>query len=284
MKVAITQMKMSSKMEENIQKAESLIRGAAKEGAKLILLPELFYLPYFCKEEDYACFQLARSKEESPILAHFAKLAGELHVILPISFFEKANNQYFNSLVVYDIDGKELTHYRKSHIPTGAGYEEKFYFAPGNTGFKVSKAHGVNVGAAICWDQWFPETARALALKGAEVFCFPTAIGSEPVTGKDSRAHWRNVMLGHAAANLTPVLASNRIGEEKQGNTSVTFFGNSFIGDQHGEILILMDDKEEGYRVIDLDLSAIEKERTTWGVFRDRRPELYTAISDYKEE
>lgn len=284
MKVAISQFSMSDEKERNIAKASQYVKEAAKRGAELLLLPELFATPYFCKEENYDHFDLAETKEDSALLKHFQSLAKEFAIILPISFFEKENNHYFNSLVTYDENGREVCFYRKSHIPTGAGYEEKFYFRPGNTGFKVAKTSKVKVGSAICWDQWFPETARVLALKGAELLCYPTAIGSEPVTGKDSISHWKNVMIGHAAANLTPVLASNRVGVEKEGNTEVTFFGHSFIANQHGDILVEMDNKQEGIAIVDLNLHEIAKERTTWGVFRDRRPELYSIIATYKEE
>ncbi|MCI1245389.1 MAG: N-carbamoylputrescine amidase [Bacilli bacterium] len=273
--VAITQFSMGEDYLENIAKADSLIEKAVDEGADLVLLPELFEGPYFCQVEDYAKFLLAEEASDSKTLKHFQAVAKRLRVVLPISFFEKAGNVYFNSLAVIDADGIVLGIYRKSHIPTGECYEEKFYFTPGDTGFMVFNTKIGRLGVGICWDQWFPETARALALKGAELIVFPTAIGSEPVLSKDSKNHWQNVMKGHAAANLMPVLASNRVGFEKARGSSMRFFGSSFIADQHGEKAIEMNREEEGYRLASFDLKAIDKERRDWGVFRDRRPELY---------
>jgi N-carbamoylputrescine amidase len=273
--VAITQFSMSDVYEENLAKADSLIEKASKDGAQLVLLPELFEGHYFCQVEDYEKFKLAEEAATSKTLKHFEGIAKKYHVVLPVSFFEKAGNCYFNSLGVINADGSLLGIYRKSHIPTGECYEEKFYFTPGDTGFMVFDTAVGKLGVAICWDQWFPETARILALKGAEMIVYPTAIGSEPVLPKDSKDHWRNVMKGHAAANILPVLASNRVGIEKAGNSSMKFFGSSFIADQHGELAADMDRVEEGYRIAKFDLKAIAEERYGWGVYRDRRVDLY---------
>ena len=286
-KVALVQMQMSSVYEENIAKVDSFIQKASKEGAKLILLPELFERHYFCQVENYDYFDLAEVASSSKTLEHFKKVAKENHVILPISFFEKDNNCYFNSLAVIDENGNILGIYRKSHIPTGECYEEKFYFTPGDTGFMTFATSIGKIGIGICWDQWFPETARILALKGAEILLFPTAIGSEPVLVKDSKSHWQNVMKGHAAANIMPVLASNRVGVEEAKNSSMKFFGSSFIADQYGDFVSEMNREEEGIRVAEFDLNEIANERTAWGVFRDRRIDLYSPIlkmSDIQEK
>jgi N-carbamoylputrescine amidase len=277
-KVAITQFSMSENDEDNLLKADALIAEASKEGAQMVLLPELFEGHYFCQIEDYANFSKAEEAGSSKTIRHFQTIAQQHHVVLPISFFEKAGNVYFNSLAFVDSDGKLLGIYRKSHIPTGECYEEKFYFAPGDTGFKVFESSIGKVGVGICWDQWFPETARILTLKGAEILVFPTAIGSEPVLPKDSKDHWTNTMRGHAAANIIPVLASNRIGTEKAGKSSMKFFGSSFISDQHGEVCASMSREEEGFRIQSFDLSAIDQERQNWGVFRDRRVDLYSDL------
>ncbi len=278
-KAAITQFSMTPNYEENIAKADCFIEKAAKAGANLILLPELFEGPYFCQIEDYNNFALAENFKDSKTIAHFVEVAKKHNVVLPISFFEKAGVSYFNSLAVIDADGKVLGLYRKSHIPTGECYEEKFYFSEGDTGFKVFATKFGKIGIGICWDQWFPEVARILTLMGAEVLLYPTAIGSEPVLPKDSKSHWQNVMKGHSAANIIPVLASNRVGLEKAGSSSMTFFGSSFITDQHGDLLEEMNRSEEGYRIAELDLSQFDKDRTDWGVFRDRRVDLYGGIT-----
>lgn len=278
LKAAITQFSMSEKYDENIAKADSLIREAESKGANLILLPELFEGHYFCQVEDYDNFELAEEVTKSNTLKHFQKLAKELSVVLPISFFEKAGNCFFNSLAMINSDGEILGIYRKSHIPTGECYEEKFYFTPGDTGFKVFQTSVGKIGIGICWDQWFPETARILALKGAEILLFPTAIGSEPVLDKDSKNHWQNVMKGHAAANIMPLLASNRVGVENVKSSSMRFFGSSFIADQHGDFKEVMNREEEGVRVVEFDLKEIAKERYSWGVYRDRRVDLYSSL------
>ena len=277
-KVAITQFSMFDTYEENISVADELIRRASHDGAQLILLPELFEGYYFCQVENYENFKLAEEASSSKTLKHFQKLAKELRVVLPISFFEKDGNCFFNSLAMIDSDGEILGIYRKSHIPTGECYEEKFYFTPGDTGFKVFNTSIGKIGVGICWDQWFPETARILAIKGAEILLFPTAIGSEPVLDKDSKNHWQNVMRGHAAANIMPVLASNRVGIEKANNSSMKFFGSSFISDHHGDFVAEMNREEKGYRIASFDLNAIYEERHSWGVFRDRRVDLYSPI------
>ena len=282
-KVAITQMNCSDNYDENVNKATELVKKAAEAGANVILLQELFSGLYFCQVEDYDKFDLAIEREKSPLIKHFKEVAKKYNVVLPISFFEKCGQNYFNSLVMIDADGKDLGIYRKTHIPTGECYEEKFYFTPGDTGFKVFDTKFGKVGVAICWDQWFPETARILALEGAEMILFPTAIGSEPVLVRDSMPHWRNTMCGHAAANIIPVLASNRVGEERAKNSSMTFQGFSFIADQHGEVVEEMNRTEEGFRIHEFDLAEINKERTSWGVFRDRRPECYSRLVKFLE-
>jgi len=277
-KVAIAQMKMSWDIADNLTRAEELVRKAARQGAEVILLPELFKTPYFCQREDYGYFALAEEAESSPLIARFQKLAGELHVVLPISFFERAGNVHFNSLMMIDADGSRLGLYRKAHIPTGECYEEKFYFSPGDTGFKVYKTKFGRIGVGICWDQWFPEVARSLALMGAQLILYPTAIGSEPVLPKDSKNHWQNAMRGHAAANIVPVAAANRIGAESDKNSSMTFFGSSFIADQEGELIVELSRSEESIAIAEFDLDVIDRQRISWGVFRDRRPDLYTSL------
>ena len=278
MKVAAIQMSMSPAYEENIAKADKMVQEAAAKGAKLILLPELFERRYFCQTEDYARFDYAEEAESSKTLSHFSSLAKKLNVVLPVSFFEKKNAAYFNSIAIFDADGSLKGIYRKSHIPTGQCYEEKFYFSPGDTGFKVFQTSVGKIGIGICWDQWFPETARILALKGAEILLFPTAIGSEPVLPKDSKAHWQNAMIGHAAANVIPVVAANRVGREDDVNSTMTFFGSSFITNQYGEKLAELGREEEGIIYSEFDLLAIDDERRGWGVFRDRRIDLYSPL------
>ena len=277
-------MSCSSNYEENIKKADAMVEKCAKNGANIILLQELFENLYFCQVEDYDKFALAEIRSKSPTIKHFQELAKKYKVVLPISFFEKSGANYFNSLVMIDANGKDLGLYRKTHIPTGECYEEKFYFSPGDTGFKVFNTKYGKVGIGICWDQWFPETARVLALKGAQIILYPTAIGSEPVLVRDSMPHWRNTMRGHAAANLIPVCASNRVGEEKAGNSKMVFQGYSFIADSHGEVVEEMNRTEEGFKIHEFDLSEIDKERVAWGVFRDRRPEVYKDLVNYAKE
>lgn len=272
-------MACSWQVEDNLAQAEALVREAAQAGAHIVLLQELFETPYFCIEQDRKHFGLARPVEGHPMLAAMSALAKEMSVVLPISFFEKAGNAHFNSLVVIDANGAQVAHYRKSHIPDGPGYQEKFYFSPGDTGFCVADTAFGRIGAAICWDQWFPEAARAMALAGAELLFYPTAIGSEPpVPGYDSSQHWQRVMQGHAAANLVPVIASNRIGVERGKNTEITFYGTSFITDHLGAVLAQAPRDEQAVITAKIDLDAIVEERAAWGLFRDRRPELYRPL------
>lgn len=280
-KVAITQMSCTSDYEKNIAKAESFVQKAAEKGANIVLIQELFSNLYFCQVEDYDKFDLAEDAANSTLIKHFREVAKKYKVVLPISFFEKSGPNYFNSLVMIDADGSNLGLYRKTHIPTGQCYEEKFYFSPGDTGFKVFNTKYGKVGIGICWDQWFPETARALTLKGAQIILYPTAIGSEPVLVRDSMPHWRNTMCGHAAANIIPVCASNRVGKEVASNSEMVFQGYSFIADQYGNVVEEMDRTEEGLRIHEFDLDAIDKERVSWGVFRDRRPECYGDLVHY---
>ena len=275
---ALAQFAMSDVYEENIQKADKYIQEAGEKKACFLLLPELFERHYFCQVEDYSKFALAEEFASSKTIAHFQEMAKKYHIVLPISFFERENTVYFNSLAMIDSDGTVLGLYRKSHIPTGECYEEKFYFSEGDTGFKVFNTQAGRIGAAICWDQWFPEVARIMTLKGAQLLCYPTAIGSEPVLPKDSKDHWQNVMKGHAAANIIPVMAANRVGEEKAGNSSMTFFGSSFVSDEYGNLLSSLDRKEEKLLTVELDLDKCDQERTEWGVFRDRRVDLYGDI------
>lgn len=277
--VATTQMPCSWNLARNLDQAERLVREAAARGAQVILLQELFAPPYFCIEQNHRHLALAEEYAQSQVLARFADLAGELGVVLPLSWFERAGNAFFNSLAMADADGRLLGVYRKTHIPNAIGYQEKEYFSPGDTGFRVwDTAHG-RLGVGICWDQWFPETARCLALQGAEVLLFPTAIGSEPgAQGLDSRDHWQMTMRGHAAANLLPVVAANRVGREvatTDPELQMSFYGSSFICDHKGTLLAEAD--REGTTVLlqTLDLDAMAEERLAWGIYRDRRPEMY---------
>lgn len=284
--VAAVQMKCSAVREENIKKADSLVREAAAKGAQIILLPELFETEYFCQERNYDYYNLATSVEENPAILHFQEVAKELQVVLPISFFEREVNVTYNSIAIIDADGQVLGVYRKTHIPDDHFYQEKFYFTPGNTGFKIWNTMYGKIGVGICWDQWFPETARAMAVQGAEILFYPTAIGSEPILETDSMPHWRRCMQGHAACNVMPVVAANRIGEEKvtpseannQQSSALIFYGSSFITDETGEILQAADRTSEGVLVQEFDLDAIRDMRSSWGLFRDRRPEMYSDI------
>lgn len=276
--LAASQRSCSKNYDENIKKATELIRLAKKKNADRILLQELFERNYFCQIEDYNRFSFAEEYDHSPTLEYFSKLAKELEIVLPISFFEKKGNCYFNSLCVIDKDGSRKGLYRKTHIPTGECYEEKFYFTPGDTGFKVFDTKAGRIGIGICWDQWFLETGRELALKGAQYLCFPTAIGSEPVLPKDSRDHWRNARIGQSALNIRPVIASNRMGTEREGHSSRTFYGSSFITDETGCLVEHFDRTEEGILTHSFDLDALEAKRRDWGIFRDRRPERYKDI------
>ncbi len=269
----------------NLAKGEALVREAAAQGAQIILLQELFAGPYFCQEMHSKFLSWAEPLEESTTVQHFQKVAAELQVVLPVSFYERAGNVYYNSIAIVDADGTVLGVYRKSHIPDSPGYAEKFYFTPGDTGFKAWKTRYGTIGVAICWDQWFPETVRSMALLGADLLFFPTAIGSEPQDSSlDSRAHWRRVMQGHAGANMTPVVASNRVGVETPApdtasaavpNSSIRFYGTSFIADETGAIVVDADDHSEAVLVAEFDLVKIRAARASWGMFRDRRPDLY---------
>jgi len=264
----------------NIAKAKDMVRRAAAKGAQIVLLPELFETPYFCQDQSAAHFALARPFQDNSVIAEFAVLAAELRVVLPLSFFESANNAHYNALAMIDADGKVLGRYRKSHIPDGPGYQEKFYFRPGDSGFKVWQTRYGKFGAGVCWDQWFPESARIMALQGAEVLLYPTAIGSEPAPAPpvDSRDHWRRVMQGHAGANYLPLVAANRIGTELGQAGEITFYGSSFIAGATGEILAELGRKEEGLIFAEVDLAAIAEARASWGLFRDRRPDLYAPL------
>ncbi len=277
---AATQLALSDNLDANLNRAEAAVRRAAEQGAQVILLQELFEALYFCKKQKADYLALANPLDNHPWLPRFAALAKELEVVLPISFFERANNNFFNSLVMIDADGRVLDCYRKSHIPDGPGYSEKFYFSPGDSGFKVWDTRYGRFGAAICWDQWFPEAARAMVLDGAEALFYPTAIGSEPQDPSlDSKDHWHRVMQGHAAANMVPVIASNRIGIEQDDEIETTFYGSSFITDETGGLLIEADRSEETVLLAEIDLDAAATNRRSWGLFRDRRPELYGALS-----
>ncbi|RYL92381.1 N-carbamoylputrescine amidase [Sporolactobacillus sp. THM19-2] len=281
-KAAATQMSCSWNREENLLKAEKLVRQAAAKGAQIILLQELFETPYFCQKEKSEYYRLAETLEESRAVQHFCRIARELEVVLPLSFYEKKNNALFNALAMIDADGQVLGTYRKSHIPDGPGYEEKFYFNPGDTGFRVWQTRYGKIGAGICWDQWFPESARCMALMGAELLFYPTAIGSEPYDPSiDSKDHWQACMLGHAAANLVPVIASNRIGTEKDENSSISFYGSSFIAGPRGNKLAEADRETESVLVAEFDLDQLQLQRFDWGLFRDRRPDLYGAITTF---
>lgn len=277
--VAATQFACTGNREENLATAERLVRAAAAQGANVILIQELFETPYFCKDHDQRYFALARPIEENPAVKRFQELARELNVVLPTSVYERAGNAFYNSVAMIDADGSVLGVYRKAHIPESPGYHEKFYFSPGDTGFKVWKTRFGTLGVAICWDQWFPESARAMALLGAEILFYPTAIGAEPQdTSIDSRDHWQRAMQGHAASNVMPLVASNRIGTEKGERWTVTYYGSSFITDHTGALLEQADRSSEAILTATFDLDAIRDYRNAWGVFRDRRPELYGPI------
>jgi len=281
--VAATQMTISWDLEDNLNKAERLIRDAAGQGANIILIQELFEAPYFCIEQHAKHFDLATTVEDNVSLKRFQQLAKELNVVLPFSWFEKQNRAFFNSLAMVDADGSILGVYRKTHIPNGPGYQEKQYFNPGDTGFKVWDTKFAKIGSGICWDQWFPESARCMALMGAEILFYPTAIGSEPPPAPplDSSGHWQRVMQGHAGANVMPLVASNRIGTEiatEDENCSITFYGSSFIADHTGAKVKEANRSDEQILVHTFDLEEIRKYREGWGVFRDRRPEAYAPL------
>ncbi len=276
--VAAIQMQMSAHASDNLDTAQRLVRQAASEGAQIILLPELFEHLYFCKDKDNAYFSLATTIQENDAMSCFTTLAKSLNVVLPISYFERSEEGYFNALVVIDADGTVLQNYRKTHIPDGAGYEESFYFTPGNTGFQVYNTRYGRIGMGICWDQWFPETARALALMGAELILYPTAIGSEPEVDIDSCGHWQRVQMGHAAANMVPVVAANRFGHEVGQSCSITFYGSSFITDETGAKVAEAPRQGEAIIAASFDLERMAQERDYWGLMRYRRPECYSEI------
>lgn len=284
--VAAVQMYCNRSREENIQAAEKAVRQAAASGAQIILLPELFETWYFCQERNYDSYGLATTVWKNPAVKRMKELAAQLKVVLPVSFFERAGNVTYNSVAVIDADGELLGVYRKTHIPDDHFYQEKFYFTPGNTGFQVWHTAYGRIGVGICWDQWFPEAARCMSLMGAELLLYPTAIGSEPIIECDSMPHWRRCMQGHAAANVVPVIAANRIGEERVSPTkennnqssSLVFYGSSFITDETGEVLKDAGRTEEGVILHTFDLDAAEEMRFSWGLFRDRRPEMYGEI------
>ncbi len=280
MRIAALQMAMLPDVAANIATAERLVRVAAADGANVILIPELFEGHYFCKDQHADEFQRARPIDGHPTITHFARVARELNVVLPLSIFERANNAYFNTVVVVDADGATLGLYRKSHIPDGPGYSEKFYFSPGDTGFRVWPTRFGVVGVGICWDQWFPESARSMALLGADVMLYPSAIGSEPQNPSwDSSGHWQRVMQGHAAANIVPIAAANRTGREVGRPTEVTFYGSSFITDATGAKVAEAGRDDERVLIADIDIEENRAMRAAWGLFRDRRPELYGAIT-----
>ena len=289
-KVAATQMSCSWNREEVLDKAEKLVRKAAAEGANIILLQELFETPYFCQKQKFEYFDLAKPLSENAAVKRFTEVAKELQVVLPISFYEKAGNTAFNTIAIIDADGTILGTYRKTHIPDGLPYAEKFYFTPGDTGFKVWKTKYADIGVGICWDQWFPEAARSMALLGAELLFYPTAIGSEPTLNIDSKPHWQHAMQGHAAANLMPVIAANRIGKEvvepdtENGGqkSALTFYGSSFLSDETGELKKTASRDQEEILIGEYDLDELATKRLEWGLFRDRRPEMYRIIAGQK--
>lgn len=277
--VAVTQFTCSDERGGNLAKTEYFVRRAAALGAEVILPQELFETPYFCKDQNPKWFETATTLEKNPAVRRLADVARELDVVIPVSFFERRGRAFFNSLTVVEGDGRPHGVYRKSHIPDGPGYQEKFYFSPGDTGFKVFDTARGRIGVGVCWDQWFPEAARAMALMGAELLLYPAAIGSEPRDPTlDSRDHWTTVMRGHAGANVMPVLASNRVGTEVGEECSITFYGSSFIAGPTGELLARADRSGETVLTATFDLDEIARRRAAWGVFRDRRPDLYGSI------
>ena len=286
-KVSAVQMRLTNCLEDNLKNAESKIREAAANGANIVLLPELFERQYFCQERRYDYYSFAKPTLENDAVKMALRLAKELNIVLLISFYEASGNCTYNTLAYIDADGTLLGTYRKTHIPDDHYYQEKFYFTPGDTGFKVFDTKFGRIGAGICWDQWFPETARCLALNGAELIFYPTAIGSEPILNVDSRRHWQRVMMGHSAANIVPVIAANRIGletvepSEENGNqkSSLNFYGFSFMTDERGEILVEASYDKEEILYQEYDLDKIKEDRLSWGLFRDRRPHCYQDIT-----
>jgi N-carbamoylputrescine amidase len=277
--VAALQTALTDDIATNVARVTDLVREAAGKGAQIILPSELFEGHYFCRTQREADFARARPVEQHPTLRHFQALAAELGVVIPVSFYEQAGPEPYNSIAVFDADGRHLGTYRKSHIPDGPGYQEKFFFKPGNSGFRAFATRFGTIGVAICWDQWFPEAARAMTLAGADVLFYPTAIGSEPEEpGFDSRDPWQRVMIGHAVANSVGVVAANRIGVEGQGEGAITFYGSSFIADARGDKLAELGRSDSGIALATLDLDAIRRIRASMGLFRDRRPSLYRSL------
>lgn len=288
--VAATQMACTWNREETLLRAAGLVEEAAQKGANIVLLQELFETPYFCQQERTKYLKLATTVEENPAISFFQGMAKEKELVIPVSFYEKAGNTAFNSVAVIDADGSILGIYRKTHIPHSLLYEEKFYFTPGDTGFRAWKTQFGTIGVGICWDQWFPETARAMALLGAELLFYPTAIGSEPILECDSMPHWRRCMQGHAAANLMPVIAANRIGREvvqpcaENGGqeSALEFYGSSFLTDETGEVILSASRDKEEILSQTYELDELRAKRLEWGLFRDRRPEYYGIIAGEK--
>lgn len=286
-KVSAIQIQVSNCLEDNLNKVEAKIREAARNGANIILLPELFERQYFCQERRYEYYAYAKETLDNDAVKMALELSRELNILILVSFYELSGNSTYNTLA-YVEDGKLLGTYRKTHIPDDHYYQEKFYFTPGNTGFKVFDTKHGRIGAGICWDQWFPETARCLALNGAELIFFPTAIGSEPILNVDSSSHWQRVMMGHGAANIVPVIAANRIGLEtvepciENGNqsSSLNFYGSSFMTDERGEIVVSASRDKEEILYHEYDLDKIREDRLAWGLFRDRRPDTYKIMVD----
>ena len=277
--VAATQMACSYDTDKNVSNAEKLVRQAASEGAQIILIQELFESQYFCMDQKEELFELSKPFDNHPTIKKFSELAKELKVVLPVSFFEKANRAHYNSVAIVDADGSVLGKYRKSHIPDGPGYQEKFYFNPGDTGFKVWNTKYAKIGVGICWDQWFPEAARSMVLSGAELLLYPTAIGGEPEDdGFDSSDMWQRAMIGHSASNQIPVIASNRIGTEKGIDIENYFYGRSFVTNHVGDKIAEGSRDKEEVLIGKINLSEAETLRNVWGVFRDRRPELYKGL------
>ena len=277
--VAATQMACSNETDKNVSNAEKLVRQAASKGAQIILIQELFESQYFCMDQKEELFELSKPFENHPTIKKFSELAKELKVVLPVSFFEKANRAHYNSVAIVDADGNVLGKYRKSHIPDGPGYQEKFYFNPGDTGFKVWNTKYAKIGVGICWDQWFPEAARSMVLSGAELLLYPTAIGGEPEDdGFDSSDMWQRAMIGHSASNQIPVIASNRIGTEKGIDIENYFYGRSFVTNHIGDKIAEGSRDKEEVLIGKINLSEAETLRNVWGVFRDRRPELYKGL------
>ncbi len=286
--VAAVQMNCTRDVLENIDHAGRLVRQAAENGANIVLLPELFERQYFCQERCYDYYSFAKPTEENDAVRHFRQLAAELVVVIPVSFYERSGNVLYNSCAVIDADGSLLGVYRKTHIPDDHYYQEKFYFTPGDTGFKVWNTRFGRIGVGICWDQWFPETARALALNGAELIFYPTAIGSEPILETDSMPHWRRTMQGHSAANIVPVVAANRYGletiepSEKNGGqrSALNFYGSSFITDETGAVIASAERSGDCVLTASFDLDEINTARLAWGLFRDRRPDRYNDLTN----